>query len=180
MNTVIESLCAVIVGMVVLSVTQFYTARTIAIDHTYDMAVVEAQYETLNEELLIEKAAHEDDIKALKDTLLFVEAQHKKERVVKAIVTYYHPATGGINSDGYPDVTATGTKPMSGRTCAISTSLVKKGWLGRKIYVNGYGVYVAEDRMSVSLKGHRIDICAPTLKYALKGGSTPNVVCSPL
>lgn len=172
---------SVVVMVVVVMLTMaLHTTSTEVIDHTYDMAVVEAQYEILNEELRIEKAAHEQEVNALKDTLLFVEAQHKKERVVKAIITYYHPGTGGINSDGYPDRTATGTKPMSGRTCAISTSLVKKGWLGRKIYIDGYGVYVAEDRMNVSLVGHRIDICAPTLKYAIKGGSTPNVVCSPL
>lgn len=146
------------------------------IDHAYDMEVITWQYETLNN-VLIDERAH---ISALIDTIKFMDEQYAKKRTAHSIITFYHPGTGGINADSDPTKTATGTRPIAGKTCAISASLVRKGWLGRKIYIEGYGVFIADDRMSVSLKGHRIDICAPTLRYALKGGSTPNILCSPL
>jgi len=158
-----------------------------AVNHEYDMAIVERQYETLHEELLIEKHR----VVALKDTLIFIEEQHRRkvealktkyeqEHQARVMVTFYHPATGGINTDGNPDMTATMTKPRSGITIAISTSLVEKGWLSRRIYIDGYGMFIAEDRMSTELKGNRIDICAPTLAYALKKGRIRNVLACPV
>ena len=99
---------------------------------------------------------------------------------VKAIITWYHPDSGGINSDSDPEHTATMTKPTVGRTIAISTSLVKRGWLGKKIYINGYGVFVAESRMAVDLPGDRIDICAASKEIADNNGIKRNVLCSVL
>jgi len=165
----------------------FSNINNSTIDHAYDMALIENQYETLHEELLIEK----HKVIALKDTLLFEEHQYKKKEVALknkykqdhqayVTVTFYHPATGGINTDSDPSMTATMTKPRSGITIAISTSLVKKGWLGRNIYIDGYGMFIAEDRMNIGLKGDRIDVCAPTLAYALKKGRTHNVLACPI
>ena len=77
----------------------------------------------------------------------------------KVRVTAYHPKSRGINSDKDPKTTATMTVPRAGKTAAISSSLFKKGWLGKKVYIDGYGVFVIEDRMSKSLKGDRIDLC---------------------
>jgi len=57
--------------------------------------------------------------------------------------------------------TALMTRPTPGRTCAISRSLVRRGWLGRKIYIEGLGVWVAEDVMSEKWKDDRIDLLLP-------------------
>lgn len=97
--------------------------------------------------------------------------EHKAE----VILTAYCPWEGGINSDEYPNKTATMTKPIPGWTCALSKELVHKGWLGRKIYVEGYGIFKAEDRMSPSLEGKRIDLCVGTVKEAYKIGKNKNI-----
>jgi len=81
-------------------------------------------------------------------------------------VTAYHPKSKGINSDSSPETTATMTKPRAGKTAAISSSLFKKGWLGKKVYIDGYGVFIIEDRMSKSLKGDRIDLCVGSKRVA--------------
>ncbi len=102
----------------------------------------------------------------------------KLEVITKANVTLtgYHPWSNGINSDGNPDKTATMTKPVAGRTCAISSELVDRGWLGKKIYIEGIGVFIAEDRMNVDLNGLRIDLCMGSLEEALKFGKKRNIL----
>ena len=91
-------------------------------------------------------------------------------------VTAYHPKSKGINSDAHPNKTALMKKPISGYTLAVSTELVELGWLGKKIYIDGWGVGRATDRMGKSVKGKRIDICAPSLKRAKKFGIKKNVL----
>jgi len=83
-------------------------------------------------------------------------------------VTYYVPNLKGINSDSNPSKTAIMTKPIPGYTVALSSDLVEAGWLGQKIYIDGLGVFKAEDRMSRSIVGKHIDICVGDLKTALK------------
>jgi len=97
-------------------------------------------------------------------------------RKANVILTGYHPWSNGINSDGYPQETATMTMPIPGWTCAISSELVKKGWLGKKIYIEGIGVFKAEDRMNSSLNGLRIDLCMGSLEKALNFGKKKNVL----
>ena len=91
-------------------------------------------------------------------------------------VTAYHPNSRGINSDAHPNKTALMRKPISGYTLAVSTELVELGWLGKKIYIDGWGVGRATDRMGRSVKGKRIDICAPSLKRAKKFGVKKDVL----
>ncbi len=95
-------------------------------------------------------------------------------------LTAYHPWSDGINSDGYPQKTATMTTPVVGRTCAISSGLVHKGWLGKKIYIEGMGVFKAEDRMNSSLSGLRIDLCMGSLEEALNFGKKKNILAATL
>lgn len=104
--------------------------------------------------------------------------QKKLDTFAKAKVTLtgYHPWSNGINSDGYPDTTATMTIPVAGRTCAISSELVERGWLGKRIYIEGIGVFVAEDRMNVALNGLRIDLCMSSLQEALNFGKKKNIL----
>ena len=91
-------------------------------------------------------------------------------------VTAYHPNSRGINSDAHPNKTALMRKPISGYTLAVSTELVELGWLGKKIYIDGWGVGRATDRMGRSIKGKRIDICAPSLKVAKRFGVKKDVL----
>jgi len=105
----------------------------------------------------------------------------KPEKITASVIlTAYHPQSRGINSDSTPDTTATMTKPVAGRTCAISSTLVRKGWLGKKIYIEGYGVYKADDRMSTRAKGDRIDICVGGKKKARAIGKNHDVFVSML
>ncbi|MBT4875835.1 MAG: 3D domain-containing protein [Desulfobacula sp.] len=104
--------------------------------------------------------------------------EKRLETLTKANVTLtgYHPWSNGINSDGYPQTTATMTQPVVGRTCAISSELVNRGWLGKKIYIEGVGVFMAEDRMNIDLNGLRIDLCMGSLEDALNFGKKKNIL----
>lgn len=104
--------------------------------------------------------------------------EEKLDTITKANVTLtgYHPWSNGINSDGYPDTTATMTMPIAGRTCAISSELVNRGWLGKKIYIEGIGIFRAEDRMNINLNGLRIDVCMGSLEEALDFGKKKNIL----
>ena len=50
--------------------------------------------------------------------------------------------------------TATGTKPMEGRTIAVDPDIIS---LGSVVYVEGYGVRIAEDT-GAYIKGDRMDL----------------------
>ena len=91
-------------------------------------------------------------------------------------VTAYHPPSKGINSDKNPKRTATMKRPISGYTLAVSDELFYLGWLDRKIYVDGWGVGKATDRMKSTIQGKRIDVCSPSLKYAKKFGIRKNIL----
>lgn len=109
---------------------------------------------------------------------IILSKERKLDTIEKANVTLtgYHPWSNGINSDGYPQTTATMTVPIAGWTCAISSELVDRGWLGKKIYIDGIGVFKAEDRMNCNLRGFRIDLCLGSLEQALNFGKKKNVL----
>ncbi len=114
--------------------------------------------------------------------LIIKSTEKELDTIPKAIVTLtgYHPWSNGINSDGYPQKTATMTAPVVGWTCAISSELVHKGWLGKKIYIEGIGVFKAEDRMNSRLNGLRIDLCMGSLEEALNFGKKKNILATTL
>ena len=91
-------------------------------------------------------------------------------------VSFYHPKSKGINSDSDHTKTATMTRPVVGRTVAISDELFNLGWLGNKIYIDGFGVFLAEDRMGPSIKGKCVDICVSSKKKAFQLGKRYNVI----
>ena len=68
--------------------------------------------------------------------------------------TFYLPKEGSRNG-----LTALGTRATPGRTVAVSRDLAQQGWLGRTVYIPGYGVRLVEDLMDKSIKGNRVDIC---------------------
>ena len=94
----------------------------------------------------------------------------------RVTITAYHPKSMGINSDKDPNKTATMRKPISGYTLAISTELFNMGWLNKRIYIDGWGVGKATDRMGLSIIGKHIDICFPTLKAAKNFGVKRNIL----
>ena len=57
----------------------------------------------------------------------------------------------------YGNITATGTTPTANRTIAVDPKVIP---LGRKVYIEGYGTYIAEDTGGV-VKGNIIDIYIP-------------------
>ena len=107
---------------------------------------------------------------------IYVELYNINYTHQKVTVTAYHPSSRGINSDVNPNKTATMRKPISGYTLAISDELFNIGWLNKKIYIDGWGVGKATDRMGASVKGKHIDICFPTLKTAKKFGIRRDVL----
>ena len=92
------------------------------------------------------------------------------------ILSAYHPKSKGINSDKNPNKTALMQKPIAGYTLAISNELFELGWLGKKIYIDSWGIGKATDRMSHTVKGKQIDICAPSLKVAKNFGIKKDVM----
>ena len=63
-------------------------------------------------------------------------------------------------------ITKSGTKLTQGRTIAVDSRIIP---LGSKVYIDGYGVFIAEDTGS-AIRGNRIDICVGTHKQAYSLG----------
>ena len=107
--------------------------------------------------------------------------ENKLGRTVLVAISFYHPASRGINSDSDPTKTAIMRKPTVGKTVAISDQLLKEGWMGLRIYLDQYGVFVAEDKMGVDkdgkpIEGRRIDICVASEEEAFRRGIKHNVI----
>lgn len=116
-----------------------------------------------------------NELKTVKEELQQIK-QSLPVNYQKVTLTAYHPPSKGINADKDPNSTATMTRPIPGRTLAISKPLVKLGWLGKQIYIEGWGVGRATDRMGASIKDVRIDVCAPSLQYAKQFGIKRDVL----
>ena len=118
-----------------------------------------------------------------KDQVFIVGEQEKviqslnKELQRNQIVTvsFYHPASRGINSDSDCKNTAIMRTPIVGRTAAVSKDLFDIGWFDSKVYIEGFGVFVMEDRMDSTIKGKQIDICVSSKKKALRLGIKPKI-----
>ena len=140
------------------------------------------QLKNINKQIVIELQNNQKELQNNKKVLQSAQKQLIKINIFltsnrqKITVSAYHPPSRGINSDSDPTKTATMKKPVAGRTLAISDELFNLGWLGRRIYIDGWGVGKATDRMDSSVKGRQIDICAPTLKIAKKMGIRKNVL----
>ena len=129
------------------------------IESKQEMEILSHEVERLKKLLIVEQTDNK-------------RIQYKLFRSTNALVTvtYYHPASKGINSDSDPGNTATMNKPIAGYTVALSTELVELGWLGQRVYIEGKGMFRATDRMNTSLKGKRIDICIGSKEAAIKKG----------
>ena len=144
----------IIAALVCICVLQYskFNVDTNALNTEIDR--LNAEIDLLNNEFEVHKTETAQKLKKMEMEIL---------RSAKVRITFYAPSLKGINSDSNPKKTATMTKPIPGRTCAISRDLVKAGWLGRKIYIPGIGIRYAADIMGKSVNGKaitkRIDIC---------------------
>ena len=111
----------------------------------------------------------------LQGVIKILEDKVNNTTLIKVTVTHYCPWARGINSDSDPTNTALMTTPKPGYTIAISKELVDKGWLGHKVYIEGFGIGRIEDRMGKSVTGNHIDICVGTEKEAMKFGKRNEV-----
>ncbi|MFW6121249.1 MAG: 3D domain-containing protein [Petrotogales bacterium] len=80
-------------------------------------------------------------------------------------ITAYTAREQETNSN--PEQTATMEKPVPGWTVAVSQDL--KGWLGKRIYIEGLGVFKVNDLMNGRYT-NRVDILKPTVAQANKFG----------
>lgn len=108
------------------------------------------------------------------ETITALEKRLSRTQIVK--ISFYHPAFRGINSDSDHKHTATMTKPVVGWTVAVSDELFYDGWLGLKIYLDGFGVFKTKDRMDSSVGGKQIDICVASKEIADRLGIKNDVI----
>lgn len=79
-------------------------------------------------------------------------------------LSFYCPcATCNGRSDGK---TRIGTKMAEGRTIAVDSRVIP---LGSRVYIDGYGVFIAEDTGG-AIKGNRIDVCVANHSRAYQFG----------
>lgn len=105
------------------------------------------------------------DIHNLKDTYHIGQS-------IRATVTAYTDDPRENMGHGKPVGTAIGTKIRPG-IVAVSRDLLKAGWTyGKKVYIEGLGVFIIEDTMSPRFS-KRIDIAVSDLHHAKKIGKRP-------
>ena len=97
------------------------------------------------------------ELKPQTQTIVIEESVIPNEYLGEFVATYY-THTGNR--------TSTGVYPKANRTIAVDP---KKIPYGTYLYVDGHGVYIAED-CGGDIKGHRLDIFVDTHKEAIQLG----------
>lgn len=100
-----------------------------------------------------------------KEKIIVVKVYHS----YTVTLTAYSPSRG--ETDSTPNKTAILEKPIPGKTCAVSRDLID--YLGKKVYILGYGVFKVNDLMNKRYE-KRIDICMGK-KEAVKFGKKENI-----
>lgn len=108
------------------------------LDATPAEASVAPDVHTQIRRLRLELARVEGELKAFKVIAL------KRKRAYTVTATAYSASVN--ETDSTPRETATLTEVCEGRTIAVSQDHVD--WLGRRVYIPGYGVRVVEDLMN--------------------------------
>lgn len=116
----------------------------------------------------------ENELSTLSSTV--TDYKDNSHNTIYAKVTAYCPILGGINSDSNCNKTATMNRPIPGFTAAISRDLLKLGWMHKKIFIYGYGVFFTNDLLAKSIKGPQIDICVGSKKTAYRIGVNKHVI----
>ena len=138
-------------------------------------SVPEEPVETTTEETIVEETTSEPVVETATEPV--VETATEPEVIVPAVdiskgkrMTLVATAYCGENyphicNDGDSSRTATGTKPMAGRTIAVDPRMIP---YGSKVIINGV-TYIAED-CGGAIKSNRIDIFFDTHQEALQWG----------
>ena len=88
-------------------------------------------------------------------------------------LTFYCPCATCNGAVGVP--TASGTSLVEGRTIAVDSSVIP---LGSRVYIEGYGLFIAEDTGS-AIKNNKIDVLVPrTAARTSLACSMPTSTCS--
>jgi len=161
-------ICILSIALLAISIIGSYNIRSIDHKLTKEQAIIIILQQEFNYLSLTNKQLRKD--------LLILRKEFKStSSLIKVKVTYYCPWAKGINSDSNPNRTALMVKPVSGYTIAISNDLFDKGLLGKKVYVEGFGIGRLEDRMGNNITGDCIDICVGTCDQAIKLGVKRNI-----
>lgn len=118
-------------------------------------------------------ASEVNELKAL------LEAIHVSD---KKIITYKidlsHYTASKDETDSSPNTTASGTRPVVGRTLALSRDLFQH-LKGKKVWVKNIGIFIVEDTMNskYSLRG---DLLVASKREAFKLGVKKNVTIAVL
>lgn len=109
-----------------------------------------------------------DNIQALgNETNILTLTVEKLPVVMKVTVTAYNADPN--QTDSTPNITAFNTKVKAGGV-AVSRDLLLNGWVaGRKVYIEGQGVFTINDLMH-SRKTKQLDIFMHSRKSALRFG----------
>jgi len=95
----------------------------------------------------------------------FIIEKYQEKNVLDVIVTAYTPRKS--ETDSTPEFTAIMSPSRPGYTAAVSRDLIR--FLGRKIYIQGVGVFGLEDVMNRRYR-ERIDLMFGDVKTARKFG----------
>lgn len=100
--------------------------------------------------------------------------QNELNKTTKHLITLTAYSPTRQETDSTPYTTASMTRPVQGKTIAVSRDLFNKGFtFGRKVYIKDYGVFVIEDLMNSRFK-KRIDIFFWNTKIAKNFGKREN------
>lgn len=95
----------------------------------------------------------------------FLIDKYKEKNILNVTVTAYTPRA--CETDSTPQFTAIMSKSCPGYTAAVSRDLIN--YLGRKIYIEGVGVFKLEDVMNRRYR-QRIDLMFGSVEAARKFG----------
>lgn len=104
-----------------------------------------------------------------------VEAIHvdSKNKIVTYKIELSHYTASRDETDSTPNITATGSKPVVGRTLALSRDLFAH-LKGKKVYIRGMGVFTVEDTMNPRYS-RRGDLLVASKSEAFKLGVKKDV-----
>ena len=126
--------------------------------HIYDALATKTktkQVYVVDKATYVENATLILQTQALQAELVELQAKLDETRVIHATITSYSPNPDQTDED--PFITASMERVQEGRV-AVSRDLFYKGWVfGRRIYIEGKGIFIINDLMH-SRKTNQIDI----------------------
>ena len=112
-------------------------------------------------------------LETLQTKVELMEVALKLSSVKKLEITSYSPRVQ--ETDSTPLINACGTKVATGQV-AVTNDLWHEGWIcGRKIWIEGHGIYTVMDRMNSRFVG-RLDIFNWSTRRAIRYGLKKRVV----